>query len=362
MTGLDRDGDGSGVYEMESASTICPGGSAEALRANENSEGQVPNEAADNTNSKSRDNLSDPLVSERLQRYQKWCSFFKKTKAYWGLIDFATHTSVLNVENIAKGVQKGKLESEAMRCTICEPKSTKYNVNKQGLFCGDSAVRSIGRHMDSHAKEVMEIEAALEEQTGTKKGKKKPESSVASSSKAKLSSSSIYKYLNVNGERSTAVKQSDFEEDAVLFFCKAKAPLSQYENAWFRRMLLRQNPELEFVSRRLFTEKHIPRKADLVRKDLQEHIDESLCGSLSFDLWMSRSTEEVFSLCYHFVDNNWEMQHKFLCLFKCEDTDGSSIADQLRPMLEAFHIKEKIVGMVKDEGGKSENHDECALG
>ena len=65
---------------------------------------------------------------------------------------------------------------------------------------------------------------------------------------------------------------------------------------------------------------------------------------------MSRSIEEVFSMCYHFVDNNWEMQHKFLCLFKCEDTDGSSNADQLCPILETFHIKEKNIGMVKEEG------------
>eukprot|EP01135_Chromosphaera_perkinsii_P000968 Nk52_evm66s153 gene=Nk52_evmTU66s153 len=360
MADLDRDCDGSSVYEMESASTIGPGSGAEAMKANENTEGQV---AGKLHNNKSRDNLPDALLSERLQRYQKWCSFFKKTKAYWGLIDFVTTRSILNVENIPKGAQKAKFKSEAMRCTICEPKRTKYNVNKQGLFCGDSAVRSIGRHMDSHAKEVMEIEAALEEQNDTiKRAKTKSESNVASSSKVKLSSSSIYKFLSVNGEKSTAVKQSDFNEDVVLFFCKAKAPLSQYENAWFRRMLLRQNHELQFVSRRLFTEKHIPRKADLVRKALQEHVDESLCGSLSFDLWMSRSTEEVFSLCYHFVDNKWEMQHKFLCLFKCEDTDDSSIADQLCPVLETFHIKEKIIGVVKDEGSNLKTMMSALLG
>ena len=85
--------------------------------------------------------------------------------------------------------------------------------------------------MDSHTKELKEIEEALEEQNDTKKSaKKKSESSVASSSKVKLSSSSIYKFLSVNGERSTAVKQNDFNEDAVLFFCKVKAPPSQYEN------------------------------------------------------------------------------------------------------------------------------------
>eukprot|EP01135_Chromosphaera_perkinsii_P004032 Nk52_evm45s266 gene=Nk52_evmTU45s266 len=245
-----------------------------------------------------------------------------------------------------------------LRATECYERWKKwYSSGVVGMFKYSNASKSVPRHVETQHKKILRALTTIIEESqcdNTKENPFKKPASVVRSKKGSsvgLTAENIAKFFSVNGDSSSYQKQQYFKEDIILFFCKARAPASLYENVWLRRAFLRQNAELKFVSRRTFITKDIPALSARVKKDVQCDINSSLGGSISFDLWMSRANEDVFSLCYHFVDDDWKMKHKFLTLFKCDSAKGENMADLLGPCLEGFHLTEKIIAMVKDEGG-----------
>ena len=61
----------------------------------------------------------------------------------------------------------------------------------------------------------------------------------------------------------------------------------------------------------------------------ESHIDHLLEGvvsvSVSFDLWMSRKTEDIMAVVIHFLDKNWIWRHPTLGLLHCaKGTSGTA--------------------------------------
>ncbi|KAK3233639.1 hypothetical protein CYMTET_56091 [Cymbomonas tetramitiformis] len=73
--------------------------------------------------------------------------------------------------------------------------------------------------------------------------------------------------------------------------------------------------------------------------------------SLTFDLWMSHKTEEMFSMFATFLTKDWVPGHCSLGLVKMGSTVGVDVAEQFKPIIAKHNLTKKVVAYVKEDGG-----------
>ncbi len=125
------------------------------------------------------------------------------------------------------------------------------------------------------------------------------------------------------------LQQKQFEEDLALFIAKELMPLSFVEAPFFRRLVLRQNPHLNFPSRRvLVLVNEILLK--ITKKTKEKYISLALeyynTRMVSFDLWMFRVRVDTFVFIAHFWNNKWEPYHLAIGFFKIVKTSRNAMA------------------------------------
>jgi hypothetical protein len=72
--------------------------------------------------------------------------------------------------------------------------------------------------------------------------------------------------------------------------------------------------------------------------------------TITFDLWQSRAGHDTFTMVVNFVDKEWEPKHVTIGLFECQKTSGAALAEIVKPLLKNFHLHDKVIAYVKDEG------------
>ncbi|KAK3249447.1 hypothetical protein CYMTET_41121 [Cymbomonas tetramitiformis] len=83
------------------------------------------------------------------------------------------------------------------------------------------------------------------------------------------------------------------------------------------------------------------------------------CVALSFDLWMSHKTDEIFSVTATWTTRDWVHGHCSLGLVKMNNgTSGVEIAKCLASLLSKHKLSDKVVAYVKDDG---KNLHTCAI-
>ncbi len=74
--------------------------------------------------------------------------------------------------------------------------------------------------------------------------------------------------------------------------------------------------------------------------------------AVSFDLWMSRKTEDNLSFDIHYITDDWRWQHHHVGILSCSDSSvGADLASRLQPGIEEFGLETKFLTIVKDGGG-----------
>jgi hypothetical protein len=98
-------------------------------------------------------------------------------------------------------------------------------------------------------------------------------------------------------------QQKQFEEDLALFIAKKLVPLSFVETPFFWRLVLKQNPHLNFPCRRVLVNEILLK---ITKKTKQKYISLALdsCNTciVSFELWMSRAGVDVFVFIVQFLN------------------------------------------------------------
>jgi len=79
-------------------------------------------------------------------------------------------------------------------------------------------------------------------------------------------------------------------------------------------------------------------------------LNDCSCPTTNFDLQMSKGAHDVFILVIIFLGFNWKPKHVTLGLFEAPKTSGQTLARNLIQLLDAYHLKNKIIAYVKDEG------------
>jgi hypothetical protein len=91
-------------------------------------------------------------------------------------------------------------------------------------------------------------------------------------------------------------------QDVCLQVGKGLQPLAIVENLWFRRTIWNLEPKITFPNRATFTNKHLKNFSDMVTRDkVKPRLELAQSVTLTFDLWMSRKAEDVFSLCAFYI-------------------------------------------------------------
>ncbi len=70
---------------------------------------------------------------------------------------------------------------------------------------------------------------------------------------------------------------------------------------------------------------------------------------MSFDLWLSKGTHDIFAFLINFLGANWQLKHVTLGLFEVANISWKTLAKYLIELLEK-HNEKKIIAYMKDEG------------
>ena len=83
---------------------------------------------------------------------------------------------------------------------------------------------------------------------------------------------------------------------------------------------------------------------------VKENLQDAVSVSIQYDLWMTRKTEEIFSL-NGTVMKDWNLKVIHLGMPWCvEGTDGQQLSSSVRDCLKVFNIQDKIVSYTSDGG------------
>jgi hypothetical protein len=97
------------------------------------------------------------------------------------------------------------------------------------------------------------------------------------------------------------------KEELTLFIAKELVPLSFVETPIFRKLFLKQNLHLNFLSRQTLINE-ISLKMTKKTKEMYKFSALESCNSctLNFDLWMSKGRMDTFFYIMHFLSEKWE--------------------------------------------------------
>ena len=122
-------------------------------------------------------------------------------------------------------------------------------------------------------------------------------------------------------------------------------------------------------------------------KELKVELAAAMAVSLTFDLWMSNKSEDIFAVCAHYIcTTTWTLQvslefHKHCrnninlhsrrgcsqvrCLDLIAvktDSTGSALAELLRKLVDKYDLKDKVTCYVRDQGGNLKTMSEALSG
>ena len=145
--------------------------------------------------------------------------------------------------------------------------------------------------------------------------------------------------------------QVSFMKNLTLLVGKALRPLRTVECPWNRRLVADLDPRIKFPCRKTFTASILPKFAGETRTTyVINHMKYASCVTITFDLWMSRGAQDIFSVMAHWLDEKLKMTSRHLQLVKMDGTKGVEIAAKLSCLLEDYGIKDKVIAYVTDGG------------
>jgi hypothetical protein len=129
----------------------------------------------------------------------------------------------------------------------------------------------------------------------------------------------------------------------VLLIAKGCIPLSLIESPWVRRLVLMCDSKMAFPSRRQLVKEHIP---TMFMKTMEQYvlplIGKCTTVSVTFELWMSRGTQDTFCMVLNFLDTDWMPQHVTVGVLRAENTSGVALATIVKPLLKEFNLIHKV--------------------
>ena len=128
-------------------------------------------------------------------------------------------------------------------------------------------------------------------------------------------------------------KQREFEVNIFAFMSHAFTFLSLVDHDCFRKLTQDIDPRLCPFGRSKLSQNLIPTKNKLAEKSVIERLAEVKAVVISYDLWMSRKTEEFFSLKAHYCTGRYHIG-----VPSTTTTDGVSLSLSVMEVVENFGL------------------------
>ena len=145
-------------------------------------------------------------------------------------------------------------------------------------------------------------------------------------------------------------KQREFEGYAVDLTEHVFTLLLLVDHDRFFKLTQDIDPRLHPVGRSKLSRSLIPKKNQLVEKSFIKRLVGVKAVVISYNLWMSCNTEEIFSFTAHYCTGQ-EIKNTHIGMPSTTATDGVSLYLSVMEVVDNFGLKEKIVGITSDGGG-----------
>eukprot|EP00873_Tetraselmis_striata_P029194 jgi/Tetstr1/449458/TSEL_036553.t1 len=156
-----------------------------------------------------------------------------------------------------------------------------------------------------------------------------------------------------------STKKRPHDDKRVIFFWRllcllivfCMLPFSIVANPIFKAFIWFLDSSLPLPSRAKLTSQLLPELKEEANNRLKGLLKGVRGVALTFDLWMSRKTEDNLSVDVHFISSDWVWHHNHIGILSCADsTSGEAIAGKMRPVLAEFDLSHRVVAIVKDGG------------
>ena len=114
----------------------------------------------------------------------------------------------------------------------------------------------------------------------------------------------------------------------LVVFCRL--PFSIVESAVFKAFVWFCDPTLPFPTRSKLNNDLLPHLRKEIANGIRKGLQSVRGVSVSFDLWMSRKTEDNLSFDIHYITEDWRWQHHHVGILSCSDSSvGADISTRL---------------------------------
>ena len=120
-------------------------------------------------------------------------------------------------------------------------------------------------------------------------------------------------------------KQMGFEVNIVALIAHVFTLLTLVDHDCFRKLTQDIDPHICPVERSKLSRSLIPTKKQLVEKSVIERLAEVKAVVISYDLWISCKTEEIFSLMVHYC-TGWERKNTHIGMTSTTANGGVSLS------------------------------------
>ena len=110
------------------------------------------------------------------------------------------------------------------------------------------------------------------------------------------------------------------------------------------------DPHLHPVGQSNLSRSIIPTEKELLEKSVIERLTKVKGLVISCDFWMSRKTEEIFSLMAHYCKGP-KRNNTHIGMLSSIATNGVSLFSSVMEVVENFGLEKNIVGSMSDGGG-----------
>lgn len=121
-----------------------------------------------------------------------------------------------------------------------------------------------------------------------------------------------------------------FERNLGLYVGKALVPMFVVDSPWFNRLIMCLDAKIVMTSRRRLVEKILPSLVEEGKGIMRESIKKSRVVSITFDLWITFGSKDVFSVMCHTLSDTFVRESFSVGMISMDGTDGTAISEDLQ--------------------------------
>ena len=138
-------------------------------------------------------------------------------------------------------------------------------------------------------------------------------------------------------------KAQAFFQLVTLLIVLARLPFSLVHSPIFKAFVWFLDPTVPLPTRGDITNNLLPKMMSDCREVLFSTLSTVSGATVTFDLWMSKKTDNILSVDIHYICDRWTWQHKHLGLVAMSGrTRGTVVAKKLKDTFEQFNLMGRL--------------------